>query len=425
MSALSFEQAPPFSAPLRFFLTAPLFGIAAGLALAWKWEAVSASRWTPETVGVVHLLTAGFMLQAMVGALLQLMPVAVGANVARPLWLAGVVHPSLTIGALLLSSGFLGLGPDAMKLAGVLLAVGLLAFIAVTGTALARSKAIGPALLMLRLAVGGLLVAGSLGVALVGVVGFGARWPLVELLDLHVAWASLGWALMLVAGVATLVVPMFQLTPPYSVREAKGVAFGLLAALAAWTLGIVMELRVLWWLGVALGVVTIVAFSVITLRLQSRRRRKVTDSTLIAWRISMACFLVAAVSQGVVRLLPAGVLQVRLELLSGFALFAGAFPAAINGMLPRIVGFLGWLHLQRVTMTAPTMQQLMPEARAKWQLRAFLTALALLGLGSMWPALIPVAGVVFALSCALLTGQLWLGAIAYSRHHATATASKK
>ena len=32
---LSFEQAPAISVPYRFFLTAPLFGAAAGLLLAW------------------------------------------------------------------------------------------------------------------------------------------------------------------------------------------------------------------------------------------------------------------------------------------------------------------------------------------------------------------------------------------------------
>ena len=32
---LSFEQSPPISAPLRFFLTAPLFGMLAGALLLW------------------------------------------------------------------------------------------------------------------------------------------------------------------------------------------------------------------------------------------------------------------------------------------------------------------------------------------------------------------------------------------------------
>lgn len=417
MSALSFEQAPPISAPLRFFLTAPWFGVAAGLALAWKWQAVTASRWTPEAVGVVHLMTAGFLLQVMVGALLQVMPVAVGANVAKPLWLAGVVHPCLTLGGALLSAGFLGVGPRAMQAAAVLLGVGVLAFVVVTGVALIRSAAIGPTLLVLRLAVGGLLVAAGLGVALTTIFGFGAALPLVELLDLHVAWASLGWALLLVMGVGYLVVPMFQLTPAYPVRVARALPALVMAALAAWTVGTVWSVDVARWLGVALGVAGVGAFALTTLSLQARRRRKVTDSTLLAWRASMACLLAAAVAQGALRWLPEGsAARSRLETFTGLALFAGAFPAAINGMLPRIVGFIGWLHLQRVTLTAPTMQQLMPEARGKWQLRTFLAAVGLLAGAPLWAPLAVPGGLLFAVSCALLGWHVALGARAYARH---------
>ena len=34
-SVFDFEQTPPLSVPYRFFLTAPLFVVAAGLLLAW------------------------------------------------------------------------------------------------------------------------------------------------------------------------------------------------------------------------------------------------------------------------------------------------------------------------------------------------------------------------------------------------------
>lgn len=414
MSALSLEQAPPISAPFRFFLTAPAFGVAAGLALAWRWEAVTGSRWTPEAVGVVHLLTAGLLLQVMVGALIQVMPVAVGANVARPLWLAAFVHPTLALGGALLSAGFLGLGPRAMQGAAVLLGAGALVFVVVTGVALVRSAAIGPTLLVLRLAVLGLLVAVGLGVSLTAIFGFGAALPLIELLDLHVAWASLGWALMLVMGVAYLVVPMFQLTPAYTVAIARALPALLVAGLLAWTVGTLTALPLVSWVGVGFGVLGVGGFAGATLRLQARRRRKVSDSTLLAWRVSMACLLLAASAQGVLRFLPEGSLwRVRAEYLTGVALFAGAFPAAINGMLPRIVGFIGWLHLQRISMTAPTMQQLMPEARSRLQLRSFLAALVVLVGSAAWPPLAVPGGVLFALSSALLGWNVTLGVRAY------------
>ena len=100
---MSFESAPPFAAPLRFFLTAPLFALLAGLLIAIEGPDVFASRWMPATLAVTHLLTVGFMLQVMLGALIQILPVVAGANLSRPLLIATIVHIGLTLGALLLS----------------------------------------------------------------------------------------------------------------------------------------------------------------------------------------------------------------------------------------------------------------------------------------------------------------------------------
>ena len=72
-ASLSFEQAPPISVPFRFFLTAPLFGVAAGLLLIWFGADALASRWNAPTLALTHLLTVGFMLEAMCGALLQIL----------------------------------------------------------------------------------------------------------------------------------------------------------------------------------------------------------------------------------------------------------------------------------------------------------------------------------------------------------------
>lgn len=420
MSALSFEQAPPASVPLRFFVTAPFFGVAAGLVLSWNWQAVTGSRWAPEAVAVVHLLTVGFMLQVMAGALLQVMPVAVGANVSHPKLVATIVHPCLTLGGALLPLGFLGAGPLALRLAAVLLAIGVFTFVFVAGLALVRSPAMGPTLLVLRLAVVGLAIAAGLGLAVTSVFGFSLALPLGVLIDLHVAWASLGWALMLLMGVTYLVVPMFQLTPSYPVRTGRVLPALLVSALVAWTVAMTASVEWLAWLSTALGIAGVSGFAIVTLRLQSKRRRKVTDSTLWAWRIAMGCLLLAAVSEGVLRVLPTDEpLRARLEYLTGAALFAGAFPTAIAGMLSKIVGFLGWLHLQKVSTQAPTMQQVMPEVRARWHLRVSLVALAFILLATVWPVLAVPGGVLFAAASAGLAWSMALGLRTWRRHLVT------
>jgi len=81
--SLSYDAAPAFSTPLRFFLTAPAFGIAAGATPLAVPELLD-SRWTPGALAVTHLMAVGFMLSVMLGALLQILPVVAGRSFRYP-----------------------------------------------------------------------------------------------------------------------------------------------------------------------------------------------------------------------------------------------------------------------------------------------------------------------------------------------------
>ena len=100
---MSFDKAPPLAAPLRFFLTAPLFSLVAGLLLLALGPDMFASRWMPGLLAATHLITVGFMLQVMLGALIQILPVVAGANLRHPLVVARWLHVGLSAGALLLA----------------------------------------------------------------------------------------------------------------------------------------------------------------------------------------------------------------------------------------------------------------------------------------------------------------------------------
>ncbi len=414
-AALSFEQAPPISVPYRFFLTGPLFGVAAGLLLAFHAEVVVDTRWAMPTMAVVHLVTAGFMLQVMCGALLQFLPVAAGANVWRPRLVAGLVHPALTLGAVALVGGFLGAGPWAMRAAVGLLGAGVTLFVVVAGVGLARSPAIGPTLAVLKAAVAGLFVTAGLGVTLALSFGWSVAVPLLPLTHLHAAWGLGGWALLLVMAVAYLVVPMFQITPPYPLRVARWLPVSVGAALGAWTLGVSLSVPALEWLGTALAAGALVAFAGKTLSLQAQRKRKVLDTTFFAWRVGLVSLLAGAAVLVAVRLSPPGLVRERLEYLAGVAFIAGAFPAMMAGMLYKIVGFIDWLHLQRVMANPPLMQKVLPDAQARWQWRVFTVSVVLLAGGALWPPLAVAGGVGFAVACGLLEVHLVSAARLYRR----------
>ncbi|MGB7479845.1 MAG: permease, partial [Burkholderiaceae bacterium] len=104
--ALAYERTPGLMAPLRFFLTAPPFALAAALLLLWQGEAALQTRWAPATLALTHLLTLGFLASAMTGALMQILPVVAGVELPRPNGTAAGVHGLLLAGTALLAAAF-------------------------------------------------------------------------------------------------------------------------------------------------------------------------------------------------------------------------------------------------------------------------------------------------------------------------------
>lgn len=407
--SLSFEQAPPLAVPLRFFLTAPWFGVLAGLLLAWSGEDAFASRWSPIALTFTHLMTAGLMLQAMCGALLQSVPVATGANVWRPMVLAQTAQPLLVLAALLLAAGFAFGLPLLLAGAAGLFVLAAGGFTLVVSLALWRTTATGMTLWALRGAVIALLLTVLLGGLLVTVLAWGVDVPLIALVDVHLAWGLAGWALLLLAGVSWYVVPMFQLTPPYPPRFTRAFVWSLLVALVFASLAL-MAGAAEWATASILALLLVAAsHAVFTLWLQQRRRRKLTDATFLFFRLAMLCLLTFVLAGVAAIVFPA--LGSRHEFAIGMGLLAlvGVFTSAISGMLYKIIPFLGWLHLQRLgapLSAVPNMKGMLAELAMRRQLGLHVMALALLLAAVGLPWLIRPAGLVLAISAAVLGWNL-------------------
>jgi hypothetical protein len=422
---LSFEQAPPISVPYRFFLTAPLFGAVAGLVLAWLGPAALESRWAPGALAMTHLIVVDFMLQAMCGSLLQFVAVVAGANIWRPRLVAAVVHPLITAGAVFLATAFL-LEQQLLFLAAALVfAAALGLFLAVMAIALLRTPARSAPIQVLRLAVFGLLVTVVLGVTLAGTLGLQENlqsvWSLLTLINVHVAWGLGGWALMLVIGVSYLVVPMFQLTPAYPVWLARLIPAGLFLVLCLWSLQLLPHAGETqgWQSAVVLaGMLLAGLYAVATLWLQSRRRRRQADVTLVFWRGAMLALLGLAVSWLLFEALPQLGSHARAPLWLGVLALPGVFLSVIMGMLYKIMPFLNWLHLQQqggTVTTQPNMKQMIPERAMRGQMRLHFAALLLLLAAVLWPVLALPAGLAFSASCLWLEWNLIGAARLYVR----------
>jgi hypothetical protein len=349
-----------------------------------------------------------------------LIPVATGGNVWQPRWVASLVHPATAIAALCLVAGFALSQPLLFQIAVPLFVVGLGGFIVVVVLSLLGTPAQGMTIQVLRLALAGLAVTLILGAARASALGwqadFQAGWPLLAISNVHAAWGLGAWALMLVVGVSYLLVPMLQLTPSYPVWLTRLVPFGIFLAIMLWSLQLLPDSEPLQaWLSAAmLGAMLLAAlYAGATLSLQARRRRRLTDVTLLFWRGAMLTLLGLVASWVAMEIFPDLGEHPRAPVWLGVLALPGVFVSIISGMLYKIVPFLNWLHLQRLgglKVAPPNIKQMLPERNMRRQQTLHFSSLALLLGAVLWPPLTTLAGLAFAASCLWLEWNL-VGAV--------------
>jgi len=399
---LAFDKTPPFAAPLRFFLTAPLFLALAGLLLLVEGGDLFASRWMPGTLAATHLITVGFMLMTMFGALIQILPVVAGANIARPGLVAAVVHAGLGAGTLALSAAFVFGMPPLFIVATVLLAGAAVVFLAAAGWALWPVPSTSPTIGGLKLS-----LFGALGVVFLGgwlALGLARGWslPLIDMVNLHAAWGFAAWGGALLAAVSYVVVPMFQLTPPYRTRPSWWLPRLLLAICLLWALAVVGETG--WGARLAEAALALLggAFAWATLHLQRQRRRARVDAPTLYWRWGLVFALLALAMSLAASAVPAWAEWSGWAPLFGILLAFGGFVSLIAGMLYRIVPFLAWMHLQPGGVT-PSIGKILPEPSMRPQMWLHFCTVGLLAAACWLPDwLARPAGL------ALLLDGLWL-----------------
>src|SRR5690606_8892848 len=123
-----------------------------------------------------HFLTLGVLASAMLGAMMQILPVATHIQVLRPRITSTIAHICLTLGTLSLAAGFASARPFFHAAAVALLAAAFLTFlVAVFGGLLRswtqRSPGSGEILVAVRLALVALAVTIALGLFMAGLRG--------------------------------------------------------------------------------------------------------------------------------------------------------------------------------------------------------------------------------------------------------------
>lgn len=376
---LSLAHAPPIAVPLRFFLAAPPFALAAGGLIVVDGEALLQSRWAPTSLAVVHLLVLGFLSMIMCGALLQLLPVLLGADRSTTTPQGSGIAIGLGGGTALLASGLLFATPVTLLPGAVLVAGSLLSFIALAGWSLLTTTGSARSRNTVSVALSAFCITVMLGLMLtanrLGWLSLQAHQAWV---DTHLAWGLLGWIGLLLTGIAAELLPMFYLTPAYPRWLKRGLPVIVMLLLT-------LSLRPFLDGGLpaftaiqTVLMVLIACFALVSFILQRRRRRPRRDGTLGFWWLGQSALLLAVISW----LAGGG------DSVTG-VLGIGGLMSLVCGMLYKIVPFLCWYHLQtrkvmrsRSDIRLPTMQQFIPQRAARWQLATHAAALLLLALAA-------------------------------------------
>ncbi len=412
-AGLSLDQAPPLFVPFKFFLTASLFVLAAGLLLMATGEDLYLSRWSPQALALTHLITVGFLAQVMSGAMFQLLPVMVGTPLPSVVALGRIVNLGLLLGAVLLSGGFLLAHNLLLVAGGVVLCVGFLLFLLASGTALIRASVPLPMTVQLGIGWLSIIPAAALGMLMVlALTGALTVGDMPALVTLHLSWGVLGWVGIVLFAVLFRLVPVF-----YVAREIPALAQRLISA-SVFFLLILFTLSQFTSSGSSRASLYLVVFVLclsavgvfVTLY---RRKRAIIDATLMFIWTGLACLLLAALFW----------LSGGREVLLGVLMLGGVGLSIPIGVIYRVLPFLCWFHLQalqiqhmRFEHPLPPMKHFVPERAARAHYFLHLTAMGALMAGNYFPAsLTQVPGVIMTLSSLFLFKNILTAYILFKR----------
>ncbi len=386
---LSTDQAPPISVPFRFFLTAPLFGILISLVFLFYPIEEVFNRYSPVSIGLIHLFTLGMLSMIMFGALQQMLPVLAGAVFKKPLLFANIVHLSLVVGTLSLSGGFIFSSKILLIAGSAFLSISFGVFFVVLLRLLFQVKYLTSTVNTIKL----FAIAG----AVTALLGLYLAWQHISgninsyhylFVNTHILFASFGFAIILVMGVAFQVVPMFYVAPdfPKNIQEKfPRVILGML-----FVAGIFLIFQSDWQL-IKIIIATFVSiFAYYGLNSLNNRRRPVFDVTLWYWKFSFYSLILAMF----LFLFFQDIVILSLVFIFGFLY------SLLQGMIYKITPFLSWFHLSsRGYFLIPNLREYIKEDMIKLQFFIYISSFAFFILSAVFNQLfLYIASVLFLIS---------------------------
>ena len=411
LTGLSVDQAPPISAPLRFFLTAPLFGVLAGVLILLSDTTILISRYSIDSIVITHAITIGIFAFIMLGSLTQMLPVLASAKIQNVKNITLVSYFLLTLGLL---SMIFGLKLDIkllISLSYIMLGIGFLIMIL---SILYAIKGVKHFTATIRGMLASLIFAFM--IVLMGMVLLYeyANNSISDyhyiLANVHSVWAIFGFSGLLIIGVAFQVLPMFYVAPKFKQFCKKRVVILISIGLVIWlTLNIFADNYALYaklWIATFFW-----AFATTVWLKFNKRKRPVSDVTVLYWRAA-SIFLTLGSFLWIFDEFFKHEYIVMVAILIG----GGFILSIMIGMIYKIVPFLVWFHLNSMGyMSIPTINEMIDKDLAKIQFTIMMLSLIGFVFAFYMPKLLMPSAVYFIISMLILEYNILAPVFIYRR----------
>ncbi len=409
LNGLSVDQAPPIAVPLRFFLTAPLFGIIAGVLILLNDSHTLMNRYSIDAIIITHAITIGMFTFVMFGALTQMLPVLAGAKI-------GEVKRVTLFSYLLLSSGLismiLGLKFSLSFLtsyAYVGIGLGFLTMVLGIVYAIRNVKNFTATIKGMATSLLFAFFTACLGSFLLYEYASNSisQYHLL-VANIHSVWAIFGFCGLLIIGISFQVLPMFYVAPKFKQFCKKRVVILISIGLSIWfCLNLYYEeyeLVAKIWIALFFW-----AFATAVWLKFNRRKRPISDVTVWYWR-SASLFL----TLGSFLWIFDEFFKHEYIVMVGILIGGGFVLSIILGMLYKILPFLIWFHLNATGyMNIPTINEMIDNGLAKVQFTLFILSLIGFIFAFYIPQLLAVSALYFIISMALLEYNLLVPVLLY------------
>lgn len=292
-AALETRPEPPTGRPLplaqpvhttlplaaRYFAAAGIFLVAGAAGLVWIAPTLAAGQYlAPHVAGIAHLFTLGWITLTIFGAMSQIAPMALGAPLRSvrtghvAFWLLAPSIAVFATGVALSSAPLTALGVTGV-------AVGIAVNVGIFWSALSRARhrdvswaslVIGLAFLSSTLVLG-LVLAHNLHTGWIA----GAR---IRVLAAHLHVALIGWALIVIVGMSSRMLPMFLIVRGVRDRWTRPALALLAIGVPVLATGLAVPSGPLEWSGATLVESGVAAFLWQTSLLFRKRERRPLDA---------------------------------------------------------------------------------------------------------------------------------------------------